>query len=93
MRRGVFWPRVRKAIWRQAELLWLQDHASAGRIPLTRPERSELRELRRSCSAACMRRARWCWMSSESDRPLCDCRHWGENIFPYFDDGCHLGHS
>ena len=44
MRRGVFWPRVRKAIWRQAELLWLQDHASAGRIPLTRPERSELRE-------------------------------------------------
>jgi len=32
-------------------------------------------------------------MSSESDRPLCDCRHWGENIFPYFDDGCHLGHS
>ena len=40
-----------------------------------------------------MRRARWCWMSSESDRPLCDCRHWGENIFPYFDDGCHLGHS
>jgi len=19
--------------------------------------------------------------------------HWGENVYPYFDDGCHLGHS
>jgi len=44
MKQGGFWPRVRAAIWRMAEILWLQDHASAGRIPLTRPERSELRE-------------------------------------------------
>jgi hypothetical protein len=21
------------------------------------------------------------------------CKHWGENIFPYMDDGCHIGHS
>ena len=27
------------------------------------------------------------------DEPLCDCVHWGENVFPYFDDGCHLGYS
>jgi len=26
-------------------------------------------------------------------QPKNDCIHWGENIFPYFDDGCHLGYS
>ena len=26
-------------------------------------------------------------------KPICDCIYWGENIFPYFDDGCHIGHS
>ncbi|MEM3828660.1 MAG: hypothetical protein QXP36_05555 [Conexivisphaerales archaeon] len=30
---------------------------------------------------------------SGEDKPLCDCVHWGENVFPYFDDGCHLGYS
>jgi hypothetical protein len=43
-----------------------------------------------------------CWYNEEGeideeglaeDEPLCDCIHWGENVFPYFDDGCHIGHS
>jgi len=21
------------------------------------------------------------------------CKYWGENIYPWFDDGCHAGHS
>ena len=26
-------------------------------------------------------------------QPKNDCRYWGENVFPFFDDGCHIGHS
>ena len=32
-------------------------------------------------------------MNNLSKKPQNDCVHWGENIFPFFDDGCHLGHS
>jgi|GEM_PF-4812249 len=27
------------------------------------------------------------------EKLICDCIHWGENIYPWFDDGCHLGYS
>jgi hypothetical protein len=29
----------------------------------------------------------------QEEEPICDCRHWGENIYPWLDDGCHLGYS
>ena len=29
----------------------------------------------------------------EFEKPKNDCRYWGENVFPFFDDGCHIGHS
>jgi hypothetical protein len=28
-----------------------------------------------------------------SEKPICDCRYWGENVFPFFDDGCHVGYD
>ena len=31
--------------------------------------------------------------STTNKEPLTDCKYWGENIFPYFDDGCHIGYS
>ena len=40
-----------------------------------------------------------CWynakgeVDSEDVEPICDCAYWGENVYPYFDDGCHIGHS
>jgi hypothetical protein len=34
-----------------------------------------------------------CLEDCEEDEPLCDCIYWGENVFPYFDDGCHIGYS